>query len=243
MRATRIFLDTPLAEGGRVRLPANQSQHVTQVLRLRPGAPLTIFNGNGRDYAARISSAGRDGVTVEIGAPGELESPLPLRIYLGVGVSRAERMDFALQKAVELGVFHLTPLFTARSTVRLDGERLQKRQQHWQGVVIAACEQSGRRCVPGLAPTERLDEWLLRRHPCPILLDPHATTPLPSMPAPSGDLTLLVGPEGGLDASECGRARQGGFAAVRLGPRILRTETAPLAAIAVAQSVWGDLRC
>ena len=240
MRTPRVHVDLPLAAGVRITLPAAQSQHVTLVLRLAAGDPVTLFNGNGRDYDARLLDAHRTGTAVACEAAGD-EEPIPaLRIHLGIGISKGDRMDFALQKAVELGVAGITPLFTGRSVVRLDPERLAKRHAHWVGVMIAACEQSGRRRLPGLGQAARLEDWLTLGHPGGILLDHRSATPLPALPAPVGNLMLLVGPEGGLSEIERAAARAAGFTGVCLGPRILRTETAPLAAIAAIQALWGD---
>jgi 16S rRNA (uracil1498-N3)-methyltransferase len=219
MRTPRVYVDLPLTAGARVVLPAAQSQHLTLVLRLVAGDQVILFNGDGRDYPAHLRDAHRTGAAVGCEAPGE-EEPVPaLRIHLGLGVSKGERMDFALQKAVELGVCRVTPLFTRRSVVRL---------------------QSQRRRLPSLEHAAHLEDWLAQRHPGGILLDHRSLTPLPSLPAPAGDLTLLVGPEGGLSEAERAAARAAGFTGVRLGPRILRTETAPLAAIATIQALWGD---
>jgi 16S rRNA (uracil1498-N3)-methyltransferase len=179
---------------------------------------------------------------VQLTAVGEPEPPAPLAIHLGLGVSKGERMDFALQKAVELGVSSIAPLFTERSVVRLSGDRLGKREAHWRGVVIAACEQSGRRRLPALHPARSLETWLSQAHPFPLLLHHRGGLPLPSLPPPGASLSLLIGPEGGLADGERSHAEHAGFASVRLGPRILRTETAPLAALAVVQALWGDLR-
>lgn len=241
MRSARAFVDLPLDAHARATLPPGPSQHLTQVLRLRPGDPLVLFNGDGRDYPARMHTPDRGAAVVEIHEPGDPEPPARLRLHLGLGVSKGERMDFALQKAVELGVEQISPLFTERSVVRLAGERLAKRWQHWQGVVIAACEQSGRRRLPRLHAAAPLDVWLARGHPTALLLDPRSDTPMPAIDPPEGGLVLLVGPEGGLAEHERALARRHGFLGVRLGPRILRTETAPLAALAVAQALWGDL--
>jgi 16S rRNA (uracil1498-N3)-methyltransferase len=240
MRITRVFVDLPLAAGARVTLPAAQSQHLTLVLRLAPGDPLVLFNGDGRDYPAHLVGARRIAAVAACEAAGDDEPPAALRIHLGLGVSKGERMDFALQKAVELGADRITPLLTERSVVRLDADRLAKRHAHWLGITISACEQSGRRRVPVLGQATRLDGWLAQGHPGAILLDHRSQTPLPCLPPPARDVTLLVGPEGGLSEAERAAARVAGFAGVRLGPRILRTETAPLAAISAIQALWGD---
>lgn len=240
MRIPRIFVELSLKETHLLILPAGPSRHLRQVLRLRAGEPLSLFNGDGRDYEASLLGMSKAGAMVQVGTGGDLE-PIPtLAVHLGIGVSKGERMDFALQKAVELGVTRITPLFTHRSLVRLDGTRLEKRQQHWRGVVIAACEQSGRRRLAQLATAATLEHWLTQSHPCPLLLHHRSRTPLPGLPAPDGALTLLVGPEGGLAERERALALEAGFTGVRLGPRVLRTETAAMAALAAAQTLWGD---
>ena len=181
MRSTRVYVDLPLAAGARVTLPAAQSQHLTLVLRLAAGDPVTLFNGDGHDYEGRLLDAHRTRTAVACESVGEEEPRAPLRIHLGLGVSKGERMDFALQKAVELGVDWVTPLFTGRSVVRLDAERLGKRQAHWEGVMIAACEQSGRRRLPGLGGAVRLEDWLAAGQPGGILLD-HRSPDAPAQP-------------------------------------------------------------
>ena len=240
MRQTRIYVRHPLTPGARVVLPPGPSQHVTLVLRLAGGDAVTLFNGDGRDYLGRLLDANRTATTVVCGSCSEEEPLPPLHIHLALGISKGERMDFATQKAVELGVAELTPLYTSRSIVRLTPDRLAKRQSHWEGVIIAACEQSGRRRLPLLRQAMSLDAWLADSRAGGILLDHRSTTPLPALPRPAGGLVLLVGPEGGLTASEQTAAKATGFTAARLGPRVLRTETAPLAAIAAIQTLWGD---
>jgi 16S rRNA (uracil1498-N3)-methyltransferase len=240
MRTTRIFIDQPLAIDAIVLLPPSASRHVTQVLRLAADAPLILFNGDGCDYSARLLPLQREATRVRIDAVTAPEPAPPLQIQLALGVSKGERMDYALQKAVELGVTRLMPLFTARSQVRLDGERLARRLEHWRGVVIGACEQSGRRRMPQLDSALALETWLAQWSNGGYLLDPLAAQALTEIPAPAGQITLLIGPEGGLSPSERQQVNHQGIQGVRLGPRILRTETAPLAAIAVIQALWGD---
>jgi 16S rRNA (uracil1498-N3)-methyltransferase len=181
----------------------------------------------------------------EIGPPGEPEPAPALHVTLGLGITKGERMDFALQKAVELGAATLAPLFTERTVVKLRDDRLDKRHAHWHGVIVAACEQSGRRRLPQLAPAQRLAAWLnaLPADHNGLLLHhraEHALSALP--PPPVARVTLLVGPEGGLAPDERAAALGRGFAAVRLGPRVMRAETAPLAALAALQTLWGDFR-
>lgn len=242
MRVPRIFVAQPLREEARVALPPRQSKHLVSVLRLRAGDRLILFNGDGREVPGRLLTPAKGAALVQLDKPSELEPPPLLAIHLGIGVSKGERMDFVIQKAVELGVTRICPLFAKRGVVRLDGARLEKRQQHWRGVLEAACEQSGRRRLPELAPAASFGHWLANRHPCPLLLDHRSTAPLSLVPAPRGELTFLVGPEGGLAPEERKRAKESGFTPVRLGPRVLRTETAPLAALAAAQALWGDFR-
>jgi 16S rRNA (uracil1498-N3)-methyltransferase len=244
VRITRLYSDQPLAEGALVTLEARPAKHAAQVLRLGPGDELTLFNGDGYDYGGRIERAARGSVAVRIDRAGGPEPLPPLTVTLAIGISKGERMELALQKAVELGVTAIQPLFTQRSVVRLDGERLVKRRQHWQGIVIGACEQSGRRRLPVLAPALGLDAWLAAAPTdgLGVLLDHRAERPLVALPAPAGPVTLLIGPEGGLAPAEREAARARGFTGVRLGPRVMRTETAPLAAIAVMQALWGDFR-
>jgi 16S rRNA (uracil1498-N3)-methyltransferase len=242
VRIPRIYTPQPLFEGAVLTLEAAASKHLGQVLRLGGGDPLVLFNGNGQDYRGVIETVARGAARVRIEHAGEAEPPAVLDIRLAIGVSRGERMDLALQKAVELGVSALVPVFTERSVVRLRDARLDKRVQHWRGVVIGACEQSGRRRLPELAEPQPVSNWLADAPAGGLLLDHRASQPISSLPSPDGCLTLLVGPEGGLAPKERDAARARGFVAVTLGPRIMRTETAPLAAIAAIQALWGDFR-
>lgn len=241
MRLPRIFVDQPLAPG-RLTLPAQPTQHLVQVLRLGAGDALILFNGDGCDRPARILAPARAGAQVEVGRPGAPEPEPALGLHLGMGISKGERMDFALQKAVELGVTRVTPLLTRRTVVKLPADRAARRAEHWRRVMISACEQSGRRRLPLLGPISVLTGWLEADHPYGLMLDHRSPTPLPALPAPGDSVTLLVGPEGGLAEEERTEAARAGFRGVRLGPRILRTETAPLAALATIQALWGDFR-
>jgi 16S rRNA (uracil1498-N3)-methyltransferase len=242
VRTPRVYVDAVLATGAETTLPPETSAHLTRVLRLRPDDAVVLFNGDGRDFAGRLLAVQRHGVRVLVEAADEAEAEPPLRLHLAVGVSRGERMDFVVQKAVELGVASIRPLLTERSVVRLDADRRERRHEHWQGVLVAACEQSGRRRLPLLHPTLPLADWLPTVGGTALLLDPQAARTLADVPAPQGAATLLVGPEGGLSGDERARAGRAGFVPVRLGPRILRTETAPIAALAAMQVLWGDLR-
>jgi 16S rRNA (uracil1498-N3)-methyltransferase len=241
MRVPRIYTPQPLTTGAVVALEEEAANHVGRVLRLRPGAPLRLFNGAGGEFEAAVAQAGKREVTVEIGAhlAGEAESPLQLTLIQSI--SRGERMDFTLQKAVELGVTRIVPVFSARSVVSLDGDRLERRHEHWMKIIVGACEQSGRNRLPQLAAACDLAQALASGpEGLRLVLDPVGAEALSALPGASA-ITLLVGPEGGLDDRELAQARAAGFRGLRLGPRVLRTETAALVALSVLQARWGDL--
>lgn len=246
MRNPRIHTSQPLAAASEILLEAEPSQHLVQVLRLRTGAEITLFNGDGHDYSATLLDGGKRGCRVLIQVQGPEEPPASLPLSLAIGISKGERMDMVIQKAVELGVSRISPLFTHRSVVQLTGDRLEKRVSHWHKVMLGACEQSGRSRLPELRPAMGFDDWLggERGENLGLLLHPHGEETLASLtpPRPGQVIEILVGPEGGLAEEESSQAIAAGFLAVRLGPRILRTETAPLAAIAAMQMLWGDFR-
>ena len=207
------------------------------MLRLRPGDAFVAFDGSGVDWPATLL----DGARARTGVGVRHDNESPLMVTLVQGISRGERMDWTLQKAVELGVSHVVPVVAERTTVRLEGAREDKRVAHWRGVMIAACEQSGRSVVPGLAPVTSLAAWLERLAGPALVLDPEATTGLAAYAGHAPAFTVLVGPEGGFSAAELGAARAAGCSAVRVGPRVLRTETAGIAALAALQALFGDL--
>ena len=244
MRIPRIHTEQPLAVGAELELGREAGRHLLQVLRLRDGQPLILFNGDGRDYAAELLVAGKS-ARARIGAARDNPSESPCRIELVQAVSKGERMDYTLQKSVELGVAAIRPVFSQRSVVRLDGARLERRMQHWRGVIASACEQCGRSRLPPLLPALELPAWLAdegrERGGCELLLAPDAAASLGQLDTSGSDCTLLIGPEGGLSEAEIAAALAAGFRAVRLGPRVLRTETAALAALAVLQARCGDL--
>ncbi len=227
--------------GGEIDLPAGMVRHLIQVLRMREGQEIVLFNGeDGIDYQAVLTETGRRQARARILSSGDPE-PLPdLQIHLALGISRGERMDLAIQKAVELGISSIAPLVTERSLKKLTPERLEKKRQHWHRVIISACEQSGRRRLPSLHAPQDLGSWLKNPLPQTLLLDPKARHCLKEVPRPVQQLGLLIGPEGGFSERERTLAKEAGCTGVRLGPRILRTETAPLAAIAAIQILWGD---
>jgi 16S rRNA (uracil1498-N3)-methyltransferase len=243
VRLTRVYVEAALESGGRLVLSGSAAGHLTRVLRLGPGAAITLFNGLGGEYAASIERVQGSEVSVAVGEhqPLERESPFPLT--LAQGVSRGERMDLVVQKATELGVSRLVPVLTERSIVRLDEQQSDRKSSHWRAIAIAACEQCGRNRLPEVALPARLGQFL-RDSPADgtkLLLSPEATRRIEDVPRPQRGATVLIGPEGGLADEEQQRALAAGFLAVRLGPRVLRTETAAIAAITLLQREFGDL--
>ena len=242
MRAPRIHTDAPLQAGQKTELTGNPCNHVARVLRLQPGAELVLFNGDGRDYPGVIETVTRKAVTVAISGAVDPATESPLAIELGQVVSRGDRMDYAVQKSVELGVTRIQPLTSERCEVRLKGERAEKRQRHWQQVAVSAAEQCGRARVPEVLPLMALDEWInqCHQHDQRLVLHENCDQPLQSLTTPSS-LALLIGPEGGLNNQELEKARTAGFLATTFGPRTLRTETAPVTALSICQWLWGDM--
>ncbi|MEW6354132.1 MAG: 16S rRNA (uracil(1498)-N(3))-methyltransferase [Pseudomonadota bacterium] len=238
----RIYLPAPLHTGATVALDAQAAQHLVRVLRLKPGASLIVFNGQGGEYEATLENTQHGAATVRVERFIARDAESPLTITLAQGISRGERMDYAVQKAVELGVNRIVPLVTDYCVVTLHKEREEKRLAHWRGVIVAACEQCGRTRIPTLSNPQSLHAWLNEaRNGLRLLFDPYSTQHLAQLAPPQDEITLLIGPEGGLSDAENAAARAAGFSAVRLGPRMLRTETAPAAALAAVQALWGDL--
>jgi 16S rRNA (uracil1498-N3)-methyltransferase len=238
MRLSRFFIDATLSLGEH-ELPEAQAHYIGRVLRMAEGDALQVFDGSGHEFRGTLLEVGKKRVRVQLDEtfPGQPESPL--RIHLGQGLSRGERMDWAIQKATELGVTEITPIVSERCEVRLKDERAEKRQAHWQQIAISACEQCGRSVVPVIHPPMPLTEWLKRSDAeLKLVLHPVAE-PLTSHSKPT-TLAFLIGPEGGLNDAEVDQAQDAGFHAARLGPRVLRTETAPVVALSVAQQLWGD---
>lgn len=244
MGAPRFFHPLPLATGSEVVLDPVAAGHAVRVLRLQAGAELTLFDGRGGEYAATLLATGKRGATARVGAHRAVEAEPGLVITLAQGLARGERMDLVVQKAVELGVSVLQPLITRHGQVRLDAARAAARRAHWQGVVRAACEQSGRNRLPEVGAPQEFAAWIATpaaQEGLRLVLDPGADTGLRTLEPPRGAVALLVGPEGGLSDAELAQARAAGWQPVRLGARVLRTETAGLAAVAAVQALWGDL--
>jgi 16S rRNA (uracil1498-N3)-methyltransferase len=243
MRLTRVYVDAPVASGKRLVVEGSAANHIARVLRLRSGDALTVFDGTGGEFGARIDEFRKEAVvvTVQEHRPLDRESPLPLTLMQGI--SRGERMDWIIQKATELGASRIVPVFTKRSVVRLDEKQAERKSQHWRAIAVAACEQCGRNRIPDLAaPVDFFD-----------VLPPDSSGSTRLLLSPTGDLriddlkevgrgiTVLIGPEGGLEDVEREAAIAAGFKAVRLGPRVLRTETAAIAALTIIQRYFGDL--
>lgn len=240
MRIPRVHTAQPLQAGTRVALEEGPSRHLGAVLRLQPGDPVEVFDGCGSAYPATIAAVGKRCVELALGErlQGSVESPL--RTELGIGISKGERMDWVVQKATELGATRISPLVTLRTEVRLAGEREQKKLEHWRQIAISACEQSGRNQLPEIAPPQELGAWLAGvEADSKRVLHPFGAQPLAAGERPAS-VALLVGPEGGLSEAEVQQACAAGFIATALGPRILRTETAPVAILGVVQYLWGD---
>jgi 16S rRNA (uracil1498-N3)-methyltransferase len=240
MRLTRVFSEHPLGADREVTLGASAAAHVGRVLRLGSGAQLTLFDGTGGEYLATIVESRGTALRVRLGEHRAIERESPLEITLAQGVPRGERMDWVVQKATELGVAALVPLLTERSVVKLDARQAEKRREHWRGVVIAACEQCGRNRLPEILSPAPFSEWLATaRAGVRLVLDSTASCGLHSIGTVPA-VTLLIGPEGGLSPAERSLAIETGFMPVRMGPRVLRTETAAIAALSALQVLLGD---
>ena len=248
MSDPRFFSPQPLSVGVCVDLSESAARHAVQVLRLREGDGLRLFDGRGGEYAARIAGARRSRVCADVLEWHDRECESPIEITLVQALQAGEKMDLTVQKSVELGVKRIVPVSSRRGVVRLEGDRALRRVAHWRGVAAAACEQCGRNRVPEVAEIVGLDRWL-GQQACGegvlrLMLDPASGQTLDSVsrPATNGRVELLIGAEGGLSPEEMELAVRAGFTGVRLGPRVLRTETAGLAALAAIQCLWGDFR-
>jgi 16S rRNA (uracil1498-N3)-methyltransferase len=241
MPTPRFYAPLPLGPGMRFSLPPGPARHGARSLRLKAGEGITLFNGEGGECLARIDRVVQDELFVTVIGCGGMERESNLDLRVAQGISTGERMDYTLQKSVELGVTVIQPLALRRSVVKLSVERAQRRVNHWQGVVISACEQCGRNRIPEVAAPLDLPHWLATQPQGKRLyLSAEAETTLKDLPIPAGPVWLLAGPEGGLELDEARLAQDNGFLPLRLGPRTLRTETVALAALAAMQARWGD---
>ena len=242
MRQSRIYTPQRLAKGETVTLEGPASHYLTRVLRVADGDPVTLFNGDGRNYDAEVCAVRRHVVEVSVHGARDAGGESPMRITLVQAISRGERMDYSIQKATELGVYEIQPLTSRRVEVRLDEKRLAKRMAHWRGVAISACEQSGRARVPEIRTPVSLAQWISSNGDSTrLVLSPCANTRLSSLSISDGTVSILTGPEGGFSDKEMNDLRAGGITPVSMGPRVLRTETAGPAAIAVLQAIAGDM--
>jgi len=242
MSKNRIYSPDKLTLGATTKLPESAAIHAARVLRMVEGDSAILFNGDGIDYVCMLTNVNKNSVIATITSSIIVENESPLNITLLQGLSSGDRMDYTIQKAVELGVKKIQPIATERSVVKLNQERAQKRLTHWQSVITSACEQSGRALVPQIAMPITLNLWLTnnpRQEACRILLNPMGTKCLAALEKPNQEIQLLIGTEGGLSSNEIETASINGFQSLNLGPRILRTETAALAALASMHSLWG----
>lgn len=243
MRNIRFYSDQALAIGAQIQLSNSATAHAVRVLRMAVGDQATLFNGDGYDYACTLITVQKNAVLVVVDACQLLENESPMQITLLQGISSGDRMDYTIQKAVELGVKQIQPLTTERSIVKLTGDRAEKKVAHWQGVVNSACEQSGRAVVPTVLMPLTLKQWLLEnahQGQSRILLNPVGAKQLRDIDQPVKQVQLLIGPEGGLNDAEINLAVAHQFQSIILGPRVLRTETAALAALSAMHTLFGD---
>lgn len=241
MRIPRIYTGQELRANAEIALETGPSLHLSRALRMKVGDALVLFNGRGGQYPATISAIDRKAVVVASAEQEALECESPLHLQLGIAVSRGERMDWVVQKATELGVSCIAPLVSERTEVKLGAERGEKKLRHWQQIATSACEQCGRNRLPQILAPQSLAGWLQDVQADLRLVLHHTAVTRDPGPAPPRSVALLVGPEGGLSEEEIRAAEGAGFASLQLGPRVLRTETAPLAAIAILQARWGDM--
>ena len=241
MRISRVFVPAPLEASALLEVDGETSHYLKTVLRLRKGWKVVVFDGQGTECPATVESFGRDSTGLRLETPFRVNRESPLKIHLALGISRGERMDLAIQKAVELGVDRITPLLTEFCVVRLDEEKKALRRAHWERVMRSALEQCGRNVLPSIDAPLAYETWLASHQGAALILDPEAKVGLMDLPRPGDTLTLLIGPEGGLSEQERSDAIASGLTGVRLGPRILRTETAVIASISAVQTLWGDL--
>ncbi len=244
MALTRLFIRSELQTGQDLELDKEQAHYLGRALRLRPGDALTIFSAGSGEFEAKLTSIGKSNGEIAVGAAVVTATESPLKLHLVQGVSRGERMDLVVQKATELGVKRISPVLTEYAMVKLEGSRASKRREHWQKIAESACEQSGRTRPPLIDEPMPLKNWFgskTSETDVDLILKPNAATAMASLKAPQTKVCLLIGPEGGFSDNEYEDAEISGFTAVSLGPRVLRTETAAIAAITIAETLWGDL--
>src|SRR5260221_2896892 len=242
MPIARIRCDLRLGPGAQFTLPPEAAQHVGRALRLKAGDAIIVFDGRGGEYDATIQRIAKERCDVKVGAWREIEAESPLNVGIVQGLPEADKMDWIIQKTVELGVSWVQPIVCERSVVRLSGERAARREAHWRRVAVAACEQSGRNRIPEVRATLAFLSWIAVPAAAPRWMLAPGAEPLTAKAAPHGPLEILVGPAGGFSERELDLALTQGCEPVSLGPRVLRTETAPIAALAAIHALWGDFR-
>jgi 16S rRNA (uracil1498-N3)-methyltransferase len=244
MRLTRVYVDAPVVAGKRLVVAGSAANHIARVLRLRSGDALIVFDGSGGEFSARVEEFRKEAVVVSVEEHRTLDRESPLSLTLAQGVSRGERMDWIIQKATELGASRIVPVFTKRSVVRLDDKQAERKLQHWRAIAVSACEQCGRNRLPDVAtPVDFFDVLPAGCSPgeTRLLLSPTGDLRIDDLEDVGKGITVLIGPEGGLEDVEHEAAIAAGFKAVRMGPRVLRTETAAIAALTIIQRYFGDL--
>jgi 16S rRNA (uracil1498-N3)-methyltransferase len=242
MQIPRIFHPDTLITDTQVTLTQDSTNHLANVLRLKEGHPIVLFNGDGNEYSAHLDVVKKREVTAFVNAKLSLSVESPLTIHLGQGVSKGDRMDLVLQKSVELGVHEITPIITERCVVKLSPDRWLKKQAQWEKIIISACEQSGRNIVPKLHPVIPMKDWIKQSTTeLRLTLDPKSEQRISHLNYQHQGFRLLIGPEGGLSEKEVYYAEESGYQSISMGPRILRTETAALTSLAILQSHFGDI--
>ncbi|MCH9843181.1 MAG: 16S rRNA (uracil(1498)-N(3))-methyltransferase [Gammaproteobacteria bacterium] len=244
MRDIRVHTKQQLSSGTEIILDDFAARHIGKVLRLNPGKFVTIFNGEGGEFKSTITKINRNKITLLVGDHVKETNESPLKIHLGIGISRGDRMDTVIQKSTEVGVSEITPLFTERVGVKLENDKVKSRLLHWQKVCISACEQSHRTKIPIINSPKKIEDWIQNASAQKkVMLDPKGKTQISTLKNNNAivDISLLIGPEGGFSAREVEIAKNSEFDQISLGPRILRTETAPIVAISIFQSMWGDI--
>lgn len=241
MRIPRVYVKDSLPRQGDYQLGEESSHYLCKVLRMLAGRELLLFDGSGYEFTATLLKAGKKAAQVTITSARAVDRESPLQSTLGIGISRGERMDWVIQKATELGVSAITPLFTERCEVKLSGERLTKKIEHWRQIATSACEQCQRNRLPTIDEPQKMSDFCSSSTDAlKLVLHHKSQTTLSELPKPAS-VTFIIGPEGGLTQAELELAQSHGFLATALGPRVVRTETAPLMALTAAQVLWGDL--
>lgn len=241
MRMTRVYIEQALQSGSHIQLDRDASHYLSKVLRCKSGQALRLFNGEGGEFAAVITALDRKSVSVEVGEFYVGNRCSDLAVHLGIALSRGDKPDLVIQKSTELGVSAITPLFSERSEIKLDAERMNKKLVHWQGIARSACEQCQRNLLPQIHPPVDLQQWITaREEDLKLVLHHRNQQSLDQFTRPRS-VAVLIGPEGGLSDAEIEFAEAQGFHAISLGPRVLRTETAPLSVLSILQFIWGDM--